>query len=174
MTRLSEELRARLGNLQELCFLLQDFAEGIEDPAGEFLVNVKSDQIGTPPQNLEDISERILISSSPSSILSTMGGSTVIHLAHYARRRLEDEMTEGQAEAEAELRVSASHTLTIRTDPVQTTVPQREIRDFRLVKFHDAVNYAKDPARVGMLNVWEARNLGEGALVEGERYLVSD
>jgi hypothetical protein len=52
-------------------------------------------------------------------------------------------------------------------------VPQREIRDFRLVKFHDAVNYAKDPARVGMLNVWEARNLGEGALVEGERYLVS-
>jgi hypothetical protein len=41
-----------------------------------------------------------------------------------------------------------------------------------MVRVMDAQNLRRDKMRVAMLNVWDARSLGEGALQEGKRYLV--
>ena len=42
-----------------------------------------------------------------------------------------------------------------------------------MVRFSDAQEGRKEAMRVGMLNVWDARFVGENALQEGKRYLVS-
>ncbi len=42
-----------------------------------------------------------------------------------------------------------------------------------MIRFSDAQSGKKEAMRIGMLNVWDARALGEGALQEGKRYLVS-
>ena len=41
-----------------------------------------------------------------------------------------------------------------------------------MVRFSDAQEGRKEAMRVGMLNVWDSKALGEG-LLEGKRYLVS-
>lgn len=50
--------------------------------------------------------------------------------------------------------------------------PNREIRDFRVVRFSDGQEGKKEAMRMGMLNVWDAKLLGDEALQEGHRYLV--
>lgn len=47
------------------------------------------------------------------------------------------------------------------------------MRDFRIVRIRDARQGNRPALRSGMLNVWDARALGEGALQQGKRYLVS-
>jgi hypothetical protein len=42
-----------------------------------------------------------------------------------------------------------------------------------MARIVDAREGDRDATRVGMLNIWEAKSLGEGILREGGRYLVS-
>lgn len=42
-----------------------------------------------------------------------------------------------------------------------------------MARISDAREGVKDPARVGMLNIWDVKSLGEDVLREGGRYLVS-
>jgi hypothetical protein len=42
-----------------------------------------------------------------------------------------------------------------------------------MARIVDAREGDRDATRVGMLNIWEAKSLGEGTLREGGRYLVS-
>lgn len=70
--------------------------------------------------------------------------------------RMGKEEAEKQAEVEAELR---------------SACPPRDVRDFRVVRVTDAQTARKEPCRIGMINVWEARALGD-EVQEGGRYMV--
>lgn len=41
-----------------------------------------------------------------------------------------------------------------------------------MIRISDARNIRKDKMRMAMVNVWDARSLGDGVLQEGRRYMV--
>ncbi|KAK8849662.1 hypothetical protein IAR55_004997 [Kwoniella newhampshirensis] len=82
-----------------------------------------------------------------------------IHLARHASERLSQEMQNVQSEIGAEL---------------QVLCPPRNVRDLRMVRFHDAQEGRKEAFRLGSLNLWDARAMDSAALQEGRRYLVSN
>jgi breast cancer 2 susceptibility protein len=82
-------------------------------------------------------------------------------------------MTDGNADIERELQVCPNLESDMNETDVKTVCPPREIRDFRMARIVDAREGDRDATRVGMLNIWEAKSLGEGMLREGGRYLVS-
>lgn len=110
-----------------------------------------------------------------SARIRQLTGGHLIHLARYARSRMEQEITEGQAEIEGELQVSHPIFLPdflICSDAVQTSCPIREVRDFRMARVSDARDGYKETARFAMLNIWDVKSLGHDTIREGGRYLV--
>jgi breast cancer 2 susceptibility protein len=89
--------------------------------------------------------------------LRAMSSTKIVHLATYARQRAMAEAEAGRAEVEAQLSAAC---------------PPRSVRDFRMVRVRDGREGLKEPARTGMLNVWDAKVLGN-ELKEGRRFLVS-
>ena len=111
----------------------------------------------SPPDNVDSTIDDLLRSHNPSLALRSMPSGHIPHLAREAQLRLSQEMQDAQVETAAQL---------------EDLVPARRVRDFRMARVVDAREGRKERARVGMVNVWEARAL-DGLLQEGRRYLVS-
>ncbi|WWC73712.1 uncharacterized protein I206_107684 [Kwoniella pini CBS 10737] len=146
-TRLADKTRKELERMEDLASLLAQSAEESE--------SVNPD----PPDSLENDYERLLESRDALGCLRSMNTHQIVHLAGYANIRISQEMQEKQFEMESEL---------------ASICPRREARDFRMIRFVDAQTGNRDPFRVGMLNVWDVKAMGEGVLEEGKRYLVSN
>ncbi|WVQ77705.1 hypothetical protein IAR50_007395 [Cryptococcus sp. DSM 104548] len=145
--RQEEELRKEMDKLQSLGAMLAGYAEEADPTSSE------------PPDSIEDDLEELLECKDAPVRIRKLASHHIAHLALCARSRLTRELEEGRSEIDAQL---------------QTTCPPREVRDFRIVRFRDAEEVQRDSFRTGMLNVWDARGLGEGTLKEGGRYLVSN
>ncbi|WVR08068.1 hypothetical protein IAU60_005114 [Kwoniella sp. DSM 27419] len=146
-SRLEDQMRRRLERLEDLAYVLAQTAEESEPTSSE------------PPDSLESDFESLRQARDASSRLRGMSSHQIVHLARYAAMHVGYELTEGRAEIEAEM---------------TTLCPKRDVRDFRMVRFSDARSGVREPFRAGMLNVWDVRALGPGALQEGKRCLVSN
>ncbi|ODN98121.1 hypothetical protein I350_07763 [Cryptococcus amylolentus CBS 6273] len=144
--RLEEKLRKEMDMLQNLGAMLAGYAEETNSTIGE------------APDSIEDDLEELLGCKDAPLRIRKLAPDHIVHLALCARSRLNQELEEGRSEVEAQLRI---------------TCPPREVRDFRIVRFRDAQEFRRESFRTGMLNVWDARGLGEGILKEGGRYLAS-
>ncbi|WVQ79198.1 hypothetical protein IAT38_001294 [Cryptococcus sp. DSM 104549] len=145
--RLEDQMRRDMEKMEDLGNLLAQYAEEASSSGGE------------APDSLENDFDELLDARDASSKIRSLSSRHVIHLAQYARMRISRELEDGRADMEQEL---------------QTTCPPRDVRDFRMVRFSDAQEGYRDACRTGMLNVWDAKALGEGSLQEGGRYLVSN
>lgn len=114
---------------------------------------------GSPPDTVEDDWDSLMEAgnSEAMKLIRTFGPSRIVHLAAYARQRLQHAAEEQRSGLEARLK---------------EVCPPREVRDFRIVRLRDAREGRKENMRTAMLNVWDARALGD-QLEEGKRYLVS-
>ncbi|WVF68272.1 hypothetical protein IAT40_003037 [Kwoniella sp. CBS 6097] len=146
-TRLEEAMKKEMDRMEDLASLLVQSSEE-SDPVSD-----------EPPDGLESEYDDLLEAKDVLSRLRGMSSHQIVHLARYAQARLSQEMIDGQGEIEREL---------------SKCCPQRDVRDFRMVRFIDAQNGVREQFRVGLLNVWDVRALGEGSLQEGKRYLVSN
>ncbi|OCF62208.1 hypothetical protein L486_01875 [Kwoniella mangroviensis CBS 10435] len=146
-TRLADKMRKEMEKMQDLASLLAQSAEE-SDPVNR-----------EPPDSLEYDYERLLEAKDALSCLRTMSTYQIVHLASYANVRIMQEMQDKQIEMEAEL---------------ANLCPKRDVRDFRMIRVVDAQLGNRDPIRVGMLNVWDVKALGDRALQEGKRYLISN
>ncbi|ODO08518.1 hypothetical protein L198_00248 [Cryptococcus wingfieldii CBS 7118] len=144
--RQEEKLRKEMDKLQNLGAMLAGYAEETNPTISE------------APDSIEDDLEELLGCKDAPLRIRKLASDHIVHLALCARSRLNQELEEGRSEIEAQLR---------------TTCPPREVRDFRIVRFKDAQEVQRESFRTGMLNVWDARGLGEGKLKEGGRYLAS-
>jgi hypothetical protein len=158
-----------------LCVLLQRVRkmQGMEVclPSPAYARRITNGQTGDSPDNVDQIFDALLDCPSVDSRLRTMASSTLLHVAAYGRSYYEREASNGYLEVEAELQVST--TTPERTNGIQVACPPRQVRDFRIARVNDARGGDRPVCRVGMLTVWDAKALGEGALVEGKRYMVS-
>ncbi|KAG8936214.1 hypothetical protein FRC02_003914 [Tulasnella sp. 418] len=57
---------------------------------------------------------------------------------------------------------------------LESRFPPRNIRNFRVIRFKDYQTKKHQPTRTGQLTVWDVLSLGENAMVEGKRYLVTN
>ncbi|WWC95810.1 hypothetical protein V866_002676 [Kwoniella sp. B9012] len=146
-TRLADKMRKEMEKMEDLASLLAQSAE-------------ESDPVNPdPPDSLEYDYETLLEAKDALSCVRTMSTYRIVHLASYANMRITQEMQEKQIEMEAEL---------------ATLCPKRDVRDFRMMRIIDAQLGNRDPFRVGMLNVWDVKALGDRALQEGKRYMISN
>lgn len=109
-TALREKTRKRLEGLEDLVESLvsaaQDVSEVIPSTScGSVRWTFLTVQ-ATPPDSLEREFDEMLHAPDASARLRSLPASHLIHLASYARGRMEQEIAEGQAEIEAELSVS--------------------------------------------------------------------
>ncbi|WVQ95823.1 hypothetical protein IAU59_002922 [Kwoniella sp. CBS 9459] len=146
-TRLEEAMRKELDKMEDLASLLAQSAEE-SDPVSD-----------EPPDGLETDYTSLLEANDTLSRLRGMSSHHIVHLARFAQAKMNQEMVDKRGEIEHDL---------------SKLCPERDVRDFRMVRFVDAQNGVREQIRVGMLNVWDVRALGEGTLQEGKRYLVSN
>ncbi|WVW86946.1 hypothetical protein I302_109002 [Kwoniella bestiolae CBS 10118] len=146
-TRLGEKMRKEMEKMEDLASLLAQSAEESDPVSRE------------PPDSLEYDYDTLLEAKDAMSCLRSMSTYQIVHLASYANMRIGQEMQDIQVEMEAEL---------------ATLCPKRDVRDFRMIRLVDAQIGDRDSFRVGMLNVWDVKALGEGVLQEGKRYLISN
>ncbi|OCF33534.1 hypothetical protein I316_04606 [Kwoniella heveanensis BCC8398] len=146
-TRLQEEMRRQMDKMEDLASLLVQSAEE-SDPVSD-----------EPPDGLESEYDDLLEAKNVLARLKGMSTHHIVHLARYAQARYNQEMADQQGDIERDL---------------AKLCPPRDVRDFRMVRFVDAQTGVREQFRVGMLNVWDVRALGEGCLQEGKRYLVSN
>ncbi|KAK4689433.1 breast cancer 2 susceptibility protein, partial [Tremellales sp. Uapishka_1] len=147
-SRLQDEMRKRLEKIEDLALTIASYAEEMAGPISS-----------NPPDDIEDEFDAMLERNDATSTLRNLSSSRIVHLACYARDRMNSEMNERQLDIESELK---------------TICPPRDVKDFRVIKFVDGRNGKKESMRVGMLNVWEARQLGSDSIQEGKRYLVAN
>lgn len=114
---------------------------------------------GSPPDSLDDDFDDLLEADSKevNSRLGSYSVSHITHLARLGRQRLQQASEGERAGFESQMK---------------KLCPPREVRDFRMVRLRDAREGRKEATRTAMLNVWDARALGD-ELVEGKRFLVS-
>lgn len=138
-------MQKSLEKIQELAFILASHAEdvGAVDP-------------GSPPDVEADF-EALMETRDIMGGLRAVSSTKIVHLATYARQRAMTEAEAGRAEVEAQLSAAC---------------PPRSTRDFRMVRVRDGREGNKKQARTAMLNVWDAKALGD-ELKEGRRFLVS-
>lgn len=124
----------------------------------EMLAQASEETSSEPPSDLEDRFEALLNHGNPDMLLRRMGPNTIGHLAAYSAQYLEREISQQQSEMQAQL---------------DALFPMRDVRDFRIVRVADATIGDRGARRAGMLKVWDARAMGQDALKEGMRYMVS-
>lgn len=143
-TRLREDIQKSLQKIQDLASILASHAEDCDvSPSA------------SPPDVEADFDE-LMDARNVMARLRALPGIKIVALATYARQRAMEEAESGRAEIEAEL---------------ASACPPRTVRDFRMVRVRDAREGKREQARTAMLNVWDAKALGE--LKEGKRFLVS-
>lgn len=144
-TRLREEMQQSLEKIQDLASILCSHAE-----------DVGAIRPGSPPDVEGDFDE-LMEARDVMARLRAMSPTKIVHLANYARQRAMVEAESGRAELEAQL---------------SSVCAPRSVRDFRMVRVRDARTGMKEQARTAMLNVWDAKALGD-EMKEGRRFLVS-
>lgn len=114
---------------------------------------------GSPPDTICDDLDHLLGLELKDTMaqIASYSNERVAHLAVHARHRLQQMADKERGGLESRLK---------------ELCPRREVRDFRMVRIRDARQGRKEQSRTGMLNVWDARALGD-ELVEGKRYWVS-
>jgi breast cancer 2 susceptibility protein len=138
-------MQKSLEKIQEVASILASHAEDVGDI-----------RPGSPPDVEADF-DALMSTRNIMGSLRAMSSTKIVHLATYARQRAMAEAEAGRAEVEAQLSAAC---------------PPRSVRDFRMVRVRDGREGLKEPARTGMLNVWDAKVLGN-ELKEGRRFLVS-
>lgn len=144
-SRLREELQQSLEKIQELASILASHAE-----------DVGAIRPGSPPDVEADFDD-LMEARNVMGALRTLSPTKIVALATYARQRALADAESGRAEIEAQL---------------TSACPRRTVRDFRMVRVRDGREGNKERARTAMLNVWDAKALGD-ELKEGRRFLVS-
>nr|XP_031857611.1 uncharacterized protein CI109_007006 [Kwoniella shandongensis]KAA5524683.1 hypothetical protein CI109_007006 [Kwoniella shandongensis] len=145
--RLEDKMRRDLEKLEDVAGALAQYAEEVSGVNSE------------PPETLDTDLDELLEARDLSNRVRTLSPDHIVHLARYAAQRMGQEMSDQHSEIEAEL---------------QVLCPSRNVRDLRVVRFHDAQQGTKESFRLGSLNLWDAKAMGSTSLQEGKRYLVSN
>lgn len=109
-TALREKSRKRLEGVEDLVESLLSASQDISDPVSSTSPPYRSacqrlNRTATPPDNLEGEFDDLLCAADTSAKLRQLSADHLVHLASYAKGRMQQEMADGQAEIEAELQV---------------------------------------------------------------------
>ncbi|KDQ15696.1 hypothetical protein BOTBODRAFT_108380, partial [Botryobasidium botryosum FD-172 SS1] len=116
-----------------------------------------------------DIFDELEDAENPSDIIKGCTPKQCGYLSLLCRNRCESQKETAAEELERELNIGFDSCFGF-----QSRCPPRQVRPFCVVRIKDARTSRKPSLRTAQLTVWDLASLGEGALAEGQRYLISN
>ncbi|KAG8905976.1 hypothetical protein FRC01_008184 [Tulasnella sp. 417] len=152
--RANEEMKLR-EDWEKKVARLEGLAENLERTAGRW-VPPEDDY---PPDEVEDLLDELEDADDLNSLVKGLSPTNAGWLAQLVRKKCRDKRDKIGETIQRELEKSC---------------PPREVRNFRVIRFKDHRKTRRPARRTGQMTVWDALSLGEGGLVEGKRFLVTN
>ncbi|KIO26973.1 hypothetical protein M407DRAFT_195915 [Tulasnella calospora MUT 4182] len=112
-----------------------------------------------PPDEVEDLLDELEDADDLNSLVKGLSQTNSGWLAQLIRKKCRD------------MRDKIGETI---QRELEKSCPPREVRNFRVIRFKDYRTTRRLARRTGQMTVWDVLSLGEDALLEGKRFLVTN